>query len=263
MYLIFFLCSIFVSACSFNPEESYGTDKAALPVKTNVQISGNKPVVVLELFSSEGCSSCPPADAVLGGILKNASEERKAVYGLKFHVDYWDRLGWKDIYASPAFTDRQREYAVLFKASGIYTPQMVVNGHREMVGSDEASIQNAIKEEQQNKSNTFLSIKTSLDTSNSSLNIEYGIQNGVQNSLIHFALVEKEVTHHIKRGENQGRILTHNHIVRIFETEKLDGSKNTKELKIPSDLETNKLVLIVYLQEKESNLIYAANQIIL
>ena len=94
------------------------------------------PFAVVELFTSEGCSSCPPADNLLGEIVKDAQKGQQRVYCLSFHVDYWNSLGWRDPYSDPAFSRRQREYARAFESVQVYTPQMVVNGSTGFVGSD-------------------------------------------------------------------------------------------------------------------------------
>src|SRR5439155_1000874 len=91
---------------------------------------------LLELFTSEGCSSCPPADALLARLASEARRSGRRVYALSFHVDYWDRLGWKDRFSSAAFTQRQGDYARRFRLASLYTPQLVVNGAQEIVGSD-------------------------------------------------------------------------------------------------------------------------------
>lgn len=101
-------------------------------------IAADRPVVV-ELFTSQGCSSCPPADAVLSELAK-----RPDVLALSFHVDYWDRLGWKDPFSSPTATRRQRAYGDQFRLRSIYTPQIVVDGKAEMVGSDKRAVTGAI-----------------------------------------------------------------------------------------------------------------------
>src|SRR5215831_8685962 len=98
------------------------------------------PPVVVELFTSQGCSSCPPADALLGELSK-----RSDVLALGFHVDYWDYIGWKDPYASKLATKRQRQYAESFKLSFVYTPQMIINGDAESVGSDRAGVEAAVE----------------------------------------------------------------------------------------------------------------------
>jgi hypothetical protein len=100
--------------------------------------AGTRPVVV-ELFTSQGCSSCPPADALLGELAR-----RDDVIALGFHISYWDGLAWKDPFSSQSSTDRQRAYARLFDLGQVYTPQMVVDGAREMVGSDRAKVEAAL-----------------------------------------------------------------------------------------------------------------------
>src|SRR5215472_2525698 len=95
---------------------------------------------VLELFTSEGCSSCPPADRLLPQLANDPN-----IIPLSFHVDYWDRLGWKDSFSNSEFSDRQKEYAKRFRLSSIYTPQLVVNGEFEMVGTNRSSAEAAIK----------------------------------------------------------------------------------------------------------------------
>ena len=95
---------------------------------------------VVELFTSQGCSSCPPADALLGELAR-----RGDVIALGFHIDYWDKLGWKDPLSTPQSTERQRRYARLF-GTPIYTPQLVVDGAREMVGSQRETVLAALRE---------------------------------------------------------------------------------------------------------------------
>lgn len=95
-------------------------------------------VAVVELFTSQGCSSCPPADRVLQAIHENASTNELPVHVLSFHVDYWNHLGWEDPYSSPVCTLRQKRYAVSMGSKRIFTPQMIVNGTVSFVGSDSA-----------------------------------------------------------------------------------------------------------------------------
>ena len=101
-------------------------------------LAETRPVVV-ELFTSQGCSSCPPADALLGELAR-----RGDILALGYHIDYWDNLGWKDPFSSPAATERQRNYARRFDRGQVYTPQMVVEGRADMVGSDRSAVLAAI-----------------------------------------------------------------------------------------------------------------------
>lgn len=99
-----------------------------------------KAPVVVELFTSQGCSSCPPADEFLGRIA-----DRDDIIALSLHVDYWDYLGWKDVYGLPGHSDRQRKYAAYMKERMVYTPQIVINGQEGMVGSRTAMVEDAIE----------------------------------------------------------------------------------------------------------------------
>jgi len=112
----------------------------ALALSASAATAETRPIVV-ELFTSQGCSSCPPADALLTELSK-----QPGILALGFHIDYWDRLGWKDPLSAQGSTDRQRAYAKQFGNSGIYTPQMVVDGVQEMVGSRRDTVLTAIRQ---------------------------------------------------------------------------------------------------------------------
>src|ERR1700761_8258700 len=109
--------------------------------KTTVK-AAEKGFAVIELFTSEGCSSCPPADALVARVQKESNG--KPVYILAFHVDYWNRLGWKDVFSSAEYSERQSEYAKYLKLESVYTPQVIVNGKKEFVGSEESTLQNSV-----------------------------------------------------------------------------------------------------------------------
>jgi hypothetical protein len=102
----------------------------------------SKGFAVLELFTSEGCSSCPPADELLNQLQQQDAQEQ--LYILAFHVDYWDHQGWKDRFSSYAYSQRQQQYAEWFKLRSIYTPQLVVSGQHELVGSDGGAVSAAV-----------------------------------------------------------------------------------------------------------------------
>ena len=149
--------------------------------------------VVVELFTSQGCSSCPPADALLAELAR-----RDGVLALGFHISYWDRLGWKDPLSSEASTERQQAYARRFNGGQVYTPQLVIDGTREMVGSDRSAVLAALHD---SKPEAVAPVTLAADRR--SVAIGKGVGNG-EVLLVRFA---RQRTTHVGAGENSGRTL--------------------------------------------------------
>ncbi|MBD1386670.1 DUF1223 domain-containing protein [Mucilaginibacter rigui] len=209
---------------------------------------------VLELFTSEGCSSCPPADELLERIQKDAGN--KPVYVLAYHVDYWNRLGWKDVFSNPDFSKRQYWYNSKF-TSQVYTPQLILNGKTEFVGSDEEQIRNTLTAALNGKPITTLSLQGHQVGKN--LNITY-LSEGqpVQGKLI-VAMVQKHAVSIIKAGENKGRTLTHAQIVKQFSTFSLSPErKGSETVVLPAGFDTQKWELIGFIQNPDTGEILAA-----
>ena len=165
---------------------------------------------VLELFTSQGCSSCPPADALLGKLAK-----RDDVIALSLPVDYWDYLGWKDTLALPSNGRRQRDYAKLRGDGRVYTPQLVVSGIAEAIGHNTAQIERAIQSAQ--KRLAASAVRVYLDQANDSLVIKTeDAPNGSshRSATVWLAHIRHQADVHIKRGENAGRTVTYYNIVR-------------------------------------------------
>lgn len=149
--------------------------------------------VVVELFTSQGCSSCPPADALLGELAR-----RGDVLALGFHVSYWDSLGWKDPLSSQTSTDRQRNYARRFTSGRVYTPQIVVDGTGEMVGSDRAAVLAALRAA---RPEAIAPVSFADDRRS------VAIGGGVGNGEVLLARFARQRTTAVAKGENAGRIL--------------------------------------------------------
>lgn len=163
---------------------------------------------VVELFTSQGCSSCPPADELLAAI---ETEYGSEVITLSYHVDYWDYIGWKDPFASREYTLKQYAYADAFGSSSVYTPQAVINGNSHFTGSDGRKMGRALKENKL-KSAGVLQLGEIKKTGNK-LFTDYVLPNANDVNSITFALTLKERTTAIKRGENRNRTLTNHNIV--------------------------------------------------
>jgi hypothetical protein len=177
---------------------------AAGAVRTGAEAAVRRPVVV-ELFTSEGCSSCPPADAVLSELART----RPDVLALAFHVTYWDRLGWPDPYAFAAATERQRSYVAALGLESLYTPQMVVDGTRDVVGSDRPAVAAALADAARGEA---ASVPLRLTRAGGAVHVAVGPGQGTGLLL----LVGYDGAHRtaVARGENAGQVLAESNIVR-------------------------------------------------
>jgi hypothetical protein len=212
-----------------------------------------KGFAVVELFTSEGCSSCPPAD---DAAIKLAAEFPGKVYFLGFHVDYWDYIGWKDEYAKTSFTERQRKYGETFHLSSVYTPQAVVNGKKELVGSKENQLRAIINE--QLKETSPSSIELTAKAVEKNITASYKVSNAGKSDL-HIALVQLKGVTNVKRGENSGHQLNHINIVREFKTIELNNQLSSSvTFSLPKGLSAKEVKLIAYIQEKKAGSITGA-----
>lgn len=201
---------------------------------------------VLELFTSEGCSSCPPADNLLPELAKLDDN----IIPLSFHVDYWNRLGWTDPFSSSEFSNRQKEYGQQFRLDGVYTPQLVVNGEYELVGSNNPGAKSAIKKALTDKPVVRISIDE-VKQENNKLLITCHTEGDIKKINLIAALVQKHAETNVKAGENDGRKLSHTNVVRSF-TRKPADEKTNFELTIPDSLPDDNRQLIIYAQQKNN-----------
>jgi len=217
-----------------------------------------EPVAVIELFTSQGCSSCPPADRVLGQTIINAKNNKQKVFALSFHVDYWNRLGWTDPFSNPDFSARQTGYVSALKLNGAYTPQMIVNGQTEFTGSDERSLNLAISRALKIKAGVNF---TKLDTVSSpgSLHVRYALEGNFSGADIHCAVLSLHESTAVKKGENGGAILKNDNVVRQFNTANASASGELSFSNLPASLKEN-IAVIAYVQEKNNGRILGAAQ---
>jgi len=199
---------------------------------------------VLELFTSEGCSSCPPADR----LLPQLAALDVNVIPLSFHVDYWDKLGWKDPFSNSQFTERQKDYGQYFKLESIYTPQLIINGKFELVGSDKATAEADIKKLLSENATVDLTIDE-VKKGESKLTVNCHLAGDWRNSDLLAAIVQDHVESDVKAGENHGVKLFHTNVVRTFLRLSAKERMNF-ELMIPAGLPANNSHLILFIQQK-------------
>lgn len=215
--------------------------------------------VVMELFTSQGCSSCPAADNLLA---EYASRGNSNVIPLAFHVDYWNRLGWTDSFSSPRFSKRQRDYAMSIDKASIYTPQLIINGEKEFVGSDAVKIAAAVSEQLNIKSYIHISIEKIIKQGRN-YTINVNLDKPRKYSTMHAALVQKKVFTNILNGENKGLKLTNYNIVRDFTSMAVASSSLTADLVAPAGYKDADFTIVIYLQDDASGKITGAIQKIL
>ena len=211
-----------------------------------------KSLKVVELFTSEGCSSCPPADLLVEKLSKIKQDN---VIILAYHVDYWDRLGWKDAFSQSKFSERQRKYANYFNLNTIYTPQIVVNGEEQFVGSDESALNSALKKSA--KSSKISGLKIQIwKADQHKISITYILESFDSNEKLNFALVQNAAVTQVKRGENSNRTLSHVDIVIDFQS--VNAAKSGTVLLDSEKFRSSDFHIVAFLQNEKTGHILEA-----
>lgn len=231
------------------------------------QTPDHTPFVVIELFTSEGCSSCPPADALLQKIHLKRTPEGQVIVGLSEHVTYWNSEGWKDPFSDDVFTDRQSAYASRLSRDGPYTPQMVVNGRLQFVGNDTASLQKALQASAEQPHIDLEIVSAALTPSGSdrrSLDLRYAVKSPVPSPLDVVAVITDDADQSsVLRGENAGKSLQHVSVARALTRVGTvrDGTEQNAHLRLPQNLDFGNGVghhLVLLLQQPHQGAIVGA-----
>jgi hypothetical protein len=214
-------------------------------------------VAVVELFTSEGCSSCPPAERVLGELAGEAARDGRPVLTLAFHVDYWNRLGWADRFSDPAFSRRQERYAKTLNLSDLYTPQMVVNGTAQFVGSDRKAADRAIADALA-KAQSALVVLNVNGNKRDGYRVHTTVKGADPGTVVNVAVVEQGLSTDVNSGENRGRRLDEPSVVRWFKSARLPEGK---EIVVPSlpEVRAQNASVIVYVQRPENGMVLGAS----
>ena len=212
--------------------------------------SAPRVAVLAELFTSEGCNSCPPADRLLEHLLEEQPIDGVYVVALSEHVTYWDNQGWKDPFDSQQFTARQQQYGLRFNLDSIYTPQLIVDGSHEFVGSDQRSIERALRD--------------AAKAAKSPMQVQVTSGDGVLNAAVSgpgaaekdgelwFALTEDHLSVEVKRGENANKTLKHSGVVRILQSAgDTDASSKKVSFKLSPDWRREHLRVVAFVQSRK------------
>jgi hypothetical protein len=231
------------------------------------RVPGSAPrVVVVELFTSEGCSSCPPADALLKELSERHKMDDVQIVALEEHVDYWNHLGWRDPYSASEFSERQNDYSHVFGTDGVYTPQMIVDGQREIVGSRSQAAREAIqKAAVEPKAEIELLASANAMPGIPVFELQIKSMNGISPrgaTELWLVVTERGLQTDVKAGENSGETLKHAAVVRSLR--KIDtirepaGYSRQFQAAIEPGWQKENLTVVVLLTERSSRKIIGA-----
>jgi hypothetical protein len=217
--------------------------------------------VLVELYTSEGCSSCPPADALLEALQREQPVEGAEVIPVGLHVDYFNNLGWKDTFSSSSFTARQQAYSPVFGGDNLYTPQMVVDGHEAVAGNEDHLVRRAI-EVAARRPHLPLRLSTTASADRVRLTIDLpAVPQPSEKIELVAAITEDALTTNVQSGENKGRTLHHVAVARkvqVLDSLSPKSSVVEKQLPIGQTWGPNHLKVLVWLQGVKSRQVYGA-----
>ncbi len=258
--VIFLIFIAFTAGCSWQTVESQKMDNT-MAEKAQMNNDAKKSPVLVELFTSEGCSSCPPADKALMYLQKEQPFNQAEIIALSEHVDYWDGASWRDPFSSHLFSERQTLYARSLHINSTYTPQMIVDGQTEFVGSDlNRATQAVISAAKSPKAG----IETTLD--GDKLNINIAELPKHKDATVFLAIAENGLASNVKGGENSGEHLEHVAVVRQLKAIGIVEAK-TNDYAAQTNLETKpewkkqNTKIVIFVQENESRKILAVKSI--
>lgn len=224
-------------------------------------------VAVIELFTSEGCNSCPAADDLAAKIAREAKEQGKPIFVLAMHVDYWNYLGWKDPFAQSVFTKRQRAYATALGRAGgnggVFTPEMIVNGSVGFTGSDENQAKRAIERSIVDATRLKIEASIAARKPGEPVKVRVRAKGDTRWTMLSVAIVEDGLSVEVKSGENAGKTLKHDRVVRAFGQASAKDDGADIELKLPEGVNEGKCHVVVFAQDEKTMRIAGAAEMVL
>ncbi len=229
-----------------------------LPLKP-VANTNEKGFAVVELFTSEGCANSPAADKLVNALQAEAEKTGRAIYFLNMHVNYWDDMGWKDPYAKKIFVDRQDNYARFFPGGSTYTPQMIVNGKAEFIGTQKQTADLLIAEGLAQTPEVIIQNIKAVRVDSLTLQLEYELKTLPVNCVFYLAILEKNLPiSKVTAGANEGKKLEHYSVVRHLETIETGLLKGKYKINYAIKKKSKNFSIVCFVQNKVKRTIVAA-----
>ncbi len=226
------------------------------------QVPSLYPSVLIELFSSEGCSSCPEADAFLKELITIADSNNAPVFCLDYHVDIWNKSGWVDRFSDTSFSRRQREYMVKAKQPAMFTPMMFINGGGALPGAAKKEVAKFINQNMSTQPETNLMTRAGYVESAHKLIVTYEIVGQSDSCVLSLVLAYKEIQSEITGGENKGKTLVHHHTAKVWKEYAISPTqKGQVEIDLPKDVPLSNLMLISFVQHVPTWRVLATDQL--
>jgi hypothetical protein len=224
--------------------------------------SASKPGILVELFTSEGCSSCPPADEVLRQLDAQAGKTSSQLVVLSEHVDYWDRTGWRDRFSSHEYTERQEEYTQRLHVPEPYTPEMVVDGKSEFLGNDTDRLQAALRDAAAHQKASLQISAQEINPTQLMVDLTVGsLPGGSKRADLYLALADNQDQTQVKGGENSGRSLQHVAVLRSLQkVGRIDsqGGQKQVKLRLPKSDTPLSFRIVAFVQESDNGPVLGA-----
>jgi len=217
--------------------------------------------VLIELFSSEGCSSCPLADEFMENVLYFADSTKSPIYAVDFHVDIWNRSGWVDPFSDSLYTKRQKTYLQKKNNLAMYTPMAILNGLEQHPGNAKKEVGTFIQKALYQPSKHFLRINLKPATHPDSVMVTYTVWGNTDSLILNVALLQKNVNSQVTAGENKDKILHHSNVARYFTAMPVMGKYGSVTIPLNRNLFLDNFIVIGYIQQARTWEVFATDEI--
>lgn len=234
-----------------------------LSAQTDKSVKRYKPTVLVEFFTSEGCSSCPAADEFAQSIKKISDSNNMYVYTIDWHVDLWDKSGWKDPFSDSTYSARQLQLALKNNQKAMFTPMAFVNGKGALPGAARGEVGKLIEQFVDNPASHFLLYSATWSPEQKQLLLEYEIKGPPDSCDLFFVWVEKEIINKVTAGENKDKVLSHHNVVRKVQMETRGSEFGTVVMPFGTDqIDFSKYMVFGFLQHKRTFQVLAVQPLI-